>query len=146
MQQGKIGSHVSSQVLLNARCPQGTLFGPLAFVDHINDLHFPDPAFSIKYVDDSSAAHSSENPGDETIRKCADYMNDWSIENHMKHNAKKTNDMIFCFAQFEPTFTPIYINGTEIEHVKENEILGVILSDNLKWNAHIGEIVRKANK
>ncbi len=25
-------------------------------------------------------------------------------------------------------------------------MLGVILSDNLKWNAHIGEIVRKANK
>ncbi len=35
---------------------------------------------------------------------------------------------------------------TEIERVKEKKILGVILSDNLKWNAHIGEIVRKANK
>ncbi len=54
--------------------------------------------------------------------------------------------MIFCFAQSEPNFTPIYINGTEIEHVKEKKILCGILSDKLKWNAHIGEIVRKANK
>ncbi len=29
---------------------------------------------------------------------------------------------------------------------KKKIILGVILSDNLKWNAHIGEIVRKSNK
>ncbi len=89
MQQVKIGSHVSTSVLLNAGCPQGTLFGRLAFVTHINDLHFPDPAFGIKYVDDSSAAHSSKNPGDETIQKCVDYMNDWSIENHMKYNARR---------------------------------------------------------
>ncbi len=67
MQPVKIGSHVSTSVLLNARCPQGTLFGPLAFVAHMNDLHFPDPAFGIKYVDDSSAAHSSKNTSDETI-------------------------------------------------------------------------------
>ncbi len=118
-------------MLLNVRCPQGTIFGTLAF-----DLHFPDPAFGIKYVDDSSAAHSSKNPGDETIQKGADYINDWSIENHMNNNAKKTNDMIFCFIQSEPNFT----------HVNEKKNLGIILSDNLKWNAHIGEIVRKAYK
>ncbi len=39
----------------------------------------------------------------------------------MKNNAKKTNDMIFCFARSEPNFTPIYINGTEIEGVKEKK-------------------------
>ncbi len=145
MQQVKIGSHVLTPVLLNYGCPQGTLFGPLAFVADINDLNFPDPAFGIKYVDDSSAAHSSKNPGDVTIQECADYMNDWSIENHMKNNVRKTNDMIFYFARSEPNFTQTYINSTEIERVKEKKIVGVILSDNLKWNAHIGEIVRKAN-
>ncbi len=39
----------------------------------------------------------------------------------MKNNANKTNDMIFCFAQSEPNFTPIYINGTDIDHVKEKK-------------------------
>ncbi len=37
----------------------------------------------------------------------------------MKNNARKTNDMIFCFARSDPEFIPIYINGTEIERVKE---------------------------
>ncbi len=95
--QVKSGSHVSTQVLINAGCPQGTLFGPLAFVAHINDLHFPDTALGIKYAGDSSAAHSSKNQRDETIQECADYMNDWTKENYMKNNAKKTNDMIFSF-------------------------------------------------
>ncbi len=44
MQQVKIGSHVSTPVLLNARCPYGTRFGHLACVAHIKYLHFPDPA------------------------------------------------------------------------------------------------------
>ncbi len=59
MHQVKICSHVSTPVLLNVGCTKGSLFGPLAFVAH--DLHFRDPAFGIKYVDDSSAAHSSKN-------------------------------------------------------------------------------------
>ncbi len=63
------------------------------------------------------------------------------LKHHMKNKAKKTNDMIFIFARPEQNFTPIYINGTEIEHAKEKKILGVILSDNLKWYAHIWEIV-----
>ncbi len=63
--------------------PTGHSIWCLTFVTHINDLHFPDPAFGIQYVDDSSAAHSSKNPGDETIQKCADYMNDWSIQSQM---------------------------------------------------------------
>ncbi len=84
MQQVKISSHVSTPELRNAGCPQRTPFGPLDFVAHINDLHFPDPAFGIKYIDDASAAHSAKNRSDDTIQECADYINDWLIENHMK--------------------------------------------------------------
>ncbi len=96
LKQVKVGSHVSTIVLLNARCPLATLFGSFAFVAHINDLRFPDNAFGIKYMDDSSAAHSFKNTGGEGIQECVDYINDWTKENHMKNNAKKTNKMISC--------------------------------------------------
>ncbi len=36
----------------------------------------------------------------------------------MKNNAKKTNDINFCFALSEPEFIPTYINDIEIEYVK----------------------------
>ncbi len=63
--------------------------------------------FGIKYINDSSAAHSSKNTGDETIQNSADYMNDCPNENHMKNNVKKANDMIFGFSHSEQEFIPI---------------------------------------
>ena len=89
-QRVKIGQHVSSCVTLNAGCPQGTLVGPLVFVVHINDLRFPEKILSIKYIDDTSVANSSKNPQDNTTQNSANYFGEWTVENHMKNNAKKT--------------------------------------------------------
>ncbi len=58
--------------------------------------------------------------GDVTVQEYADYMSDWSQENHMKNNVKKTNDMIVCFARSGPEFIPIYIDATSIVKGKES--------------------------
>ena len=55
----------------------------------------------------------------------------------------KRND--FSFAKNEPDFDPITINGNEIERVHHTKLLGVTISDDLKWNNHINEIIKKAN-
>jgi hypothetical protein len=41
---------------------------------------------------------------------------------------------------------PIFIGDQEIERVSTYKLLGVILSDDLKWNNHIDYIVSKASK
>ena len=38
------------------------------------------------------------------------------------------------------------INSKELECVHEAKMLGVIFSVDLKWNAHVDEIVKKVNK
>ena len=38
------------------------------------------------------------------------------------------------------------INGNEIEVVNSAKLLGITISDNLTWNAHINEDVKKASK
>ena len=145
-QQVKIGQHVSKPVSLNAGCPQGTLFGPLAFVSHINDLCFPKPSIHVKFVDDTESVNAATDPKDTTTQKSATHISNWSKDNNMKLNRTKTKDMIFSFQRKEPDFDPIIIDNCEIERVKEAKVLGLTITDDLKWNAHVEQIVKKANK
>ena len=75
---------------LNAGCPQGTLVGPLVFIVHINDLRFPEPVLSLKYIDDTTVANSSKDPSDSTTQDSANHFSGWASENNMSNNAKKT--------------------------------------------------------
>ena len=145
-QQVKIGEHISTPVSLNAGCPQGTLFGPLAFISHINDLQTPAPTITVKFVDDTEALHSSKDPKDKSLQNAATYINDWTDENNMRLNTTKTKEMIFCFQRVEPSFDPIEINNTVIQRVPSAKVLGLTIQEDLKWNTHVEEIIKKANK
>ena len=57
----------------------------------------------------------------------------------MKRNA----ELRISFAKRKPDFAPIHINDKEIEVVTSVKLLGLNISNDLKWNTHISEIVRK---
>ena len=65
----------------------------------------------------------------------------------MKLNPKKCKEMLINFLR-NPNFLlrPIQIGNNVIERVTTYKSLGVILSNDLKWNSHIVYIVKKANK
>lgn len=142
----KIGSTTSGTVTVNAGCPQGTLMGPLVFVAHINDLRPPVPVTTIKYVDDTTVLHACTDPGDSTLQDAANYLSDWSRTNNMKFNIKKSKELIFTFKRSSQNFPMLDIEGSVIERVSEAKILGVTLQSDLKWNSHIENTIKKANK
>ena len=43
-------------------------------------------------------------------------------------------------------FDAITIDGKELQVVKNAKLLGLTISDNLTWNAHVNEIIKKASK
>ena len=64
----------------------------------------------------------------------------------MSINVKKTRDMWISFTD-AITEPPHFKIGEEfIERVNVFKLLGVPFQNNLKWNAHIEDITRKANK
>ena len=70
----------------------------------------------------------------------------WSIDNGMRINTMKTNEMIVWFCR-DPVFLPyINIDGAAIERVSQVKVLGVTLSSDLSWNAHVDGIVSKDRK
>ena len=54
--------------------------------------------------------------------------------------------MWICFSELIVEPPSIHIGDVVIERVNVFKLLGVWLQDNLKWNKHIEEITRRANK
>ena len=47
---------------------------------------------------------------------------------------------------FPEAFDSVSIDDKEIEVVTSAKLLGITISDNLTWNTHINELVKKTNK
>ena len=49
---------------------------------------------------------------------------------------------VFVFVFYDP----VLINGKDLSVVENAKILGVTISNDLKWNDHVEEAIKKANK
>ena len=58
----------------------------------------------------------------------------------------KCKELRIGFNRNAPQFDPILINNNPIEVIESAKILGLYVSSNLKWNDHIHEIIKKAQK
>ena len=59
-------------------------------------------------------------------------------------NEEKTKSMIFNFTKKHKFSTRLTLKNKNIKVVKEMKLLGVIITDDLKWNKNIKHITRKA--
>ena len=113
----------------------------------INDLQTPCPIY--KYVDDSTIFEICNQDMVSVIRDSADLVEQWSCVNDMRINTTKTKEMVICYIRdraFVDSLPYIYMNGNYIERVYQAKILGVTISSDLSWNAHVDEIISKARK
>ena len=103
------------------------------------------PTETNAFADDSATVAVGIDPkvlGD-NIQKDIKTMEQWATDHGLSFNAKKTKAMFFTNKKgiVKPK---LYINGEEIEYVKEFKYLGVILDDKLSWRKHINHVANKA--
>ena len=142
----KIGQNISAPLTLNGGTPQGTLLGPKAFIIHNNTFTPPGEVNMVMYVDDTSICHTSRDVNDDTIQQCANYASEWATENDMRLNIAKTKELVIDFGKTKRVLSPITISGQAIERVPSTKLLGVILSEDLKWTAHVDNLISRVNK
>ena len=70
---------------------------------------------------------------------------EWTKKQKMLLNEKKTKNMIFNFTKKYPFATRLKLNDQSIETVKSTTLLGTIISDDLRWDMNIQNLVKKAN-
>ena len=71
----------------------------------------------------------------------------FAIKHGMKVNPKKCEEMLINFMHHHKfSFRAITIGNTKVECVSSYKLLGVTISDDLKWGPHIDNIIKKASK
>ena len=126
--------------------PQGTVLGPVLFVIYINDLLDNITSSGLMFADDTKlfrhiTSHEDALHLQTDIRKLEDWSNTWKLY----FNPDKCH--VLTLGKFENIrYAHRYmISNNEIEHVFNENDLGITIDSELKFDEHISRKVRVAN-
>ena len=150
VQQVNLNRTLSSIATCPAGVPKGSVLSPALFNVYIDDLEDTLPEqFKVKtdkYADDCTECQVVSVGSGSHLQQSITAVNRWAVSNKMSINVKKTKDMWISFTDPIPEPPRLKIGEEFIERVNVFKLLGVTFQNNLKWNAHIEDITRKANK
>ena len=129
-QRVKIGNYLSQWVKLNGGMPQGTWLGLYIFLILINDLKSTEVQLD-KYVDDVTATETLGKDELSNMQQVLDDVHNWSTNNHMNINVKKTKEMLLGAVNRNPTPAALQLAGRSIECVQSFKLLGVTVNMNI---------------
>ncbi|PJE78081.1 hypothetical protein CI610_02987 [invertebrate metagenome] len=142
-----INDSISSRKTINAGVPQGSVLGPLFFLLYINDISCELSSLSRLFADDTSLSYSSHDLNTIEADANADLikLEVWSKEWLMSFNPTKTEALVISNRQL-PFIPSLTFNNTPIQITNQHKHLGVVFSNDCKWNIHVEYMVKKVNK
>ena len=144
-----LGSEQSDLMPIKAGVPQGSVLGPILFLVYINDIADELECRVSLFADDNILYIFAD-----TVDECANVLNrdleemeNWAYTWLVTFNAKKTCDMPLSLqTRTNIILPPLHFKNEVIKTVNSHCYLGLTLTSNLKWSAHINNICIKANK
>lgn len=142
----RYNSTLSEFVFLSGSVPQGTKIGPIGFQVVINDAAIDANSECWKYVDDMTLAENRNISERGCLQNDLDVFYEWSQQNGQKLNPSKCHAMEVCFSRAAPVHSNLMIGTSRLLYVDKAKVLGLWLQSNLKWEAQVEDIVKKANR
>ena len=127
---------------VRAGVPQGTKLGPWLFLVMINDINV-NGVNLWKYVDDTSMAETVHKGQQSGIQAAVDDLVRQAEIDKFQLNENKCKELQISFSKSVDPFEAVTINNKPIEVVTSVRLLGLKISNNLKWNAHIENVIKK---
>ena len=109
----------------------GDPFGSMAISGDDNDLRLPEGFHMCKFTDDTTISEVVPASKHSSPQLAADYIHDWSQENHLQLNSTKCKGDPRVLQAHSPCFCQVSIEGVEFEMVSSAKVLGVIIINGL---------------
>ena len=81
-----------------------------------------------------------------SAQEYVDSVADWTVDNRFQLNIERCNKIRISFSKNNAYLSPFFSNDQELEVVQNAKLLGVTITNNLSWNLHINETIKKASK
>ena len=132
---------------LSGGVPQGTLDGPTIFLALANDAAIMKDSnkMALKYVDDLTLVENISVRQQSTIQCDLDSFDQWATENHMNLNPAKCMFMDITFVKGPPVLPPLRLCGQDLQSTEVVKILGIKITNDLRWDVHISDVTRRAS-
>ena len=137
-----IGSTLSELTTLKVGSPQGAILSPTVFIILVVDMELHCPEAQIcGYADDTTVSVTAKSL-DSVKEKCELAVNNlltYMVINKLSCNDDKTHILVLKHGQVDRTLT-FNIGEAKIKESKEEKLLGVWVSNDLKWTHHIEKL------
>ena len=143
-----LNGYVSDPLPIQAGVPQGSILGPLLFVIFINDIVEEIQSNIRLFADDTSLYVLVEDPASAAVKLNADLskISEWADNWLVTFNPSKTESIVISRKHTKPQHPPLTMYNTTISEVEIHKHLGVVLSSNGQWRAHLDMVKEKAWK
>ena len=126
--------------------PQGSVLGPCLFLYYINDIAEGLESSTRLFADDKMIYLTVKNENDaQILQNDLARLEKWEAEWTMEFHPKKC-EVISITRKRNPIMYPYKLHGHQLQHVKVIKYLGVSISQDLRWDAHVNNTVSKANR
>ncbi len=136
------------KITLNIGVPHGCVLSPLLYSLYTHDCVSSHSSTSIvKFADDTVVLGLINNNDETAYLDEVERLTSWCQDNCLSLNVSKTKELIVDFRNRQQRpYTPLVISGTPVERVSSFKYLGVNISEDLTWTAHIQTQVKKARQ
>ncbi len=133
---------------LNVGAPQGCVLSPCSTLStHMTVCPLNSSTSIVKFADDTVVLGLISNNDETTYLGEVERLTSWCQDNCLSLNVSKTKELIVDFRKRQQLpYTPLMISGTPVERVSSFKYLGVNISEDLTWTAHIQTQVKKARQ